>query len=127
LKPLDDRLGEEAMRNAAIRTAFGARRGSPTRPAAKVFTPTLPVSHGNQRRTGCRPGVSPGFCAPIDERIHVPFHGEEREPGLIIRPSLGRVRAGSISPELRPDVLQIRRTLHRRTPGPLSTCVYTMV
>jgi hypothetical protein len=30
-KPLDDRLGEDAMLNAAICTAFGARRGSPTR------------------------------------------------------------------------------------------------
>jgi hypothetical protein len=31
LKPLDDRLGEEAMLRAAICNAFGARRGSPTR------------------------------------------------------------------------------------------------
>jgi hypothetical protein len=31
LKPFDDRLGEDAMLNAAIRTAFGARRGGPTR------------------------------------------------------------------------------------------------
>ena len=31
LKPLDDKLGEAAMLNAAICTAFGARRGSPTR------------------------------------------------------------------------------------------------
>ena len=31
LRPFDERLGEDAMLNAAICTAFGARRGSPTR------------------------------------------------------------------------------------------------
>jgi hypothetical protein len=71
--------------------------------------------------------VSSGFCAPIDERIHIPFRGEEREPGLIIRPSLGRAPPDPYLRDFGRMCYRSAGLFTGSTPGRLSTCVYTMV